>query len=356
MDLDQLGWRGGQETIEAYRSGGETLGRVAVEHRGCYVVYTEVGELLALISGRFWHDSQRDETITRPAVGDWVALRARPGDERATISAVLPRTSYFARKVAGRTTEIQVVAANVDLVFLVSALDGDLNPRRLERYLALACAGGVEPVIVLNKADLCADVPAALTRVAAATARVETIVVSARAGQGLDDLEIRLRAGRTAAFMGSSGVGKSTLINRLLGCDAQAAGDLRGDGKGRHTTTRRELLPLPGGGLVIDTPGMRELQLWESDDGVGEAFVEVEDLAAECRFADCAHKGEPGCAVQAAVARGTLPAERLASFHKLQAELRYLDGRRDGRRRVEEKRLGKIANRTPNGLKHKRWR
>jgi ribosome biogenesis GTPase / thiamine phosphate phosphatase len=345
MDLDRLGWRGGPEVLEALSARGESVGRVAIEHRGGYLLYTEAGEVTAEVSGRFRHEARLGTTPGLPAVGDWVAIRPRPGEDRATIRAILPRRTVFARKVAGREVEAQVIAANVDVVFLVSALDGDLNPRRIERYLGLVWGSGATPVVVLNKADLCPDIPPAVDRVAAVAPGVAIHVVSALSGSGLEALGDAFLDSRTVALLGSSGVGKSSLINLLVGREAQRVHDVRADGKGRHTTTRRELIPRPEGGLVIDTPGMRELQLWEGGEGVPAAFAEVEDFAARCRFTDCSHDAEPGCAVLDAVADGTLAPERLASYRKLRGEVRHLEARQDQRARDDLKRRDKVLNR-----------
>jgi ribosome biogenesis GTPase len=258
-------------------------------------------------------------------------VAARPADGAGTIHAVLPRRSAIVRKAAGNPTEAQVVGANIDTVFLVTSLNDDLNLRRLERYLATAWESGAQPAILLTKADLCEDAAAAVLEVQAIAFGVPVHAVSTVTGEGLAELDAYLGEGKTVALIGSSGVGKSTLVNRLAGREVLATQEIReSDGRGRHTTSHRELVPLPGGGLVLDTPGMRELQLWETTDGMQEAFDDVEELVAVCRFADCAHGVEPGCAVQAALADGSLAPERYESWVKLQRELEHLERRQGG--------------------------
>ncbi|MBN1343803.1 MAG: ribosome small subunit-dependent GTPase A [Phycisphaerae bacterium] len=349
MDLTDLGWKPDLETLfEPYRQAGYAPGRVAREHRHLYGVLTEHGELMGEVSGRYRHEAV--DRAGFPAVGDWVAVEPRHGQARATIHALLPRTSRFSRKVAGGVTEEQVVAANIDTVFLVNGLDGDLNPRRIERYLGLAWASGAAPVILLNKADLCDDVGAAVGRVEAVAIGVPIHPVSAACAEGLDALSVYLSRGRTVALLGSSGVGKSTLINRLLGVDRQRTQAVReDDSHGRHTTTCRELIPLPRGGCVIDTPGMRELQLWGDQAGASRTFEDVESLAARCRFRDCRHENEPGCAVREALAGGSLDPKRFESYVKLTKELNYLEMRQDHRaqsiERAKWKQIHKAARR-----------
>ncbi len=355
MNLTELGWapRFAQH-FGPFREQGLAPGRVAREERQRYLVCGEQGELTAEVAGRLRHEAASRAEL--PAVGDWVAVAARPAEGKATIHAVLPRKSAFLRKVAGSHTEEQVVAANVDVVFLVSGLDGDFSPRRIERYLALAWESGAQPVIVLNKADVCADVEARVAETESVAVGVPIHALSATEGRGLEALEAYLGPGGTGAFLGSSGVGKSTLINALLGEEALATAPVReDDSRGRHTTTHRELIVLPGRGLVIDTPGMRELQLWGDQDTLSQAFEDVEALAAACRFRDCAHQGEPGCAVQAALADGTLDSARWQSYLRLQRELRHLERRRDERaRRAEEGRWKTIAKWQRAREKHRR--
>jgi len=330
-----LGWSTDlEQAFVAWAGEGMASGRVAVEHQHLYQVYTEAGEVLAEVSGRLRHRAEGRPDF--PVAGDWVALRPRIGEQRATIVGVLPRKSCVSRKAAGSRIEEQVVAANVDTLFLVMGLDRDYNPRRMERYLALAGASGAAPVVLLSKADLCPEADERRQDIEALG--VPTHVISARTGQGLPSLRDYLAPGKTVAFLGSSGVGKSTLINRLAGCELLVTREVRAsDQRGRHATTRRELILLPGGGLVIDTPGMRELQLWE-EEGVEGAFPEIAALAVHCRFHDCAHREEPGCAVTGAAREGRVSAERLESYRKLQRELHHLALRLDPGAQREERR------------------
>jgi ribosome biogenesis GTPase len=274
------------------------------------------------------------------------------------IVAVLPRSSVFVRKVAGETTVEQIVAANVDTLFLVSGLDGDFNPRRIERYLTAAWESGAEPVVVLNKADVASDLESSIEEVRNVAIGVPIAAVSALERAGLEALEPWLAPGRTVALIGSSGTGKSTLINALLGEERQATGAVReDDSRGRHTTTHRELVPLPGGALLLDTPGMRELQLWGDPSSVDGAFADVAAVAERCRFRDCTHGNEPGCAVLEEVTTGALSMERLESWRKLQRELRWLAGRNDARLRAEEQARWKaISKSMKHHPKADRWR
>jgi ribosome biogenesis GTPase len=339
-----LGWTPRlAEAFRPYGFEGLTPARVAVEHRSVYVLYAEAGEVTATLAGRLRHASEQGGDL--PAVGDWVALALPPTGGRAIVRAVLPRSSKFARKVAGRATEEQVVAANVDAIFVVTAAGGDVNPRRLERYLALAWESGAAPAVVVSKADADPDAAETMRLVSAVALGVAVHRVSSVTGEGLDDLRAYLREGRTVALLGSSGVGKSTLVNALLGAERQRTAEVRDDGRGRHTTTRRELIPLPTGGLLLDTPGMRELQLWDAGAGVAGTFEDVAALAAACRFVDCRHESEPGCAVLDAAAQGRLDPARLEGFRKLRAELEYLDARHDEAARASAKREARAANR-----------
>ncbi len=328
MNLQDLGWDDG--FAAAFEPHDNCIpARVSAQHRGGYDVLTERGELRVRLAGRLRHEAASAADL--PAVGDWVALREE------TVHAVLPRRSAFTRKAAWSPTEAQVLAANLDTVFVVSGLDGDFNLRRLERYLTLAWESGATPALVLTKADLCEDVGGSLLEAEQVAFGVPAHVVSNVTGEGLDELSPYLAPAKTVALLGSSGVGKSTLANRLLGAELQATKEIAEDGRGRHTTTSRQLLRLPGGALLVDTPGLREIQLWDADEGIEEAFADVDELAAGCRFNDCAHRREPGCAVQAAIDEGRLPRERLQSYRALQRELARLARKQDARLRSEER-------------------
>lgn len=337
MKRNQLGWNEFlNNAFVEYEEQGYTVGRVMLEHKRLYRVETDHGECLAEVSGKY-----RFGAVTRedyPAVGDWVVLSERQDEGKATIHALLPRFSKFSRKAAGLTTEEQIVAANVDTVFLVQSLNYDFNPRRLERYLVMAWESGSNPVVVLTKSDLCEDIPGKIAEVEAVAFGVPIHVISVKDESGLEELTSYFAEGKTVALLGSSGAGKSTLTNYLLGEEKQLIQDVRSDDdKGKHTTTYRELYMLPTGGLVLDTPGMRELQLWEADGAIGHSFQDIEVLAGQCYFRDCKHANEPKCAVQGAIEEGTLEAARYQSYVKLQRELAFLERKNDKRAQLAEK-------------------
>jgi ribosome biogenesis GTPase len=316
--------------------------RVAIEFNHIYRVWTGEAEFGASVSGRLKHHATRRSEL--PAVGDWVMVRRRPADDQASIVAVLPRRSWFSRKTAGTVTDEQIVAANVDVVFLAMALDGDFSARRLERYVLLARESGAAPVILLTKPDLSTTVTAQVEDVRAVSGDLPLHIVNPKSGHGIELVAAYLSHGRTGALLGSSGVGKSTVINRLVGEEVQKTREVRAtDSKGRHTTIHRELVQLPDGGLIIDTPGMRELQLWDVKEAVRESFDDIVTLAAGCHFTNCRHSGEPRCAVKAASADGRLAPGRLDNFLSLQEELVVLARQRDERAQLDEKRRNRVT-------------
>lgn len=341
MDLISLGWSAQfEEYLAEYAQQGCTAGRVALEHTHMYRIFTERGERLAEVSGKLRHQAQGREDF--PAVGDWVAISEHDGGERAIIHAVMPRTSKFSRKTAGFTTEEQIVAANVDYVFLVNALNHDFNVRRLERYLLLTWESGANPVIVLSKADLCEDIERKLEEVESVAFGVPTHVTSSLQHDGMETLKPYLQQGKTIALLGSSGAGKSTIINELLGAEVQRVYSVReGDDRGRHTTTHREMFILPQGALLIDTPGMRELQLWHGEDGLRGTFADIEALVDQCYYSDCRHRNEPRCAIKAALTSGALDGARYENYNKMLRELAHLEAKEGQKRRQMEKERGK---------------
>jgi ribosome biogenesis GTPase len=338
--LEDLGWGPFfQQQLNNEPPGGVVPGRIAEEMKGAYRVYAEPGPLTATVAGRLRHASITRERL--PSVGDWVLVAPRKGEHTAVIRSVLARRTKLSRKAAGERTDEQILAANVDTVFVVAALNRDFNPRRVERYLAAVWEGGARPVVLLNKADIC-DEPYSLVRETESVAPgVPVCATSTVSGSGLGTVRAHVAPGETAAFVGSSGVGKSSLINAVLDAQGQSVRDIRADGKGRHTTTSRQLILLPSGGVVIDTPGLRELGLWDADAGLDRAFAEIDSLAAGCAFRDCRHIAEPGCAVLDAVDAGVLPEERFASYRKLERERGFMARRQDKALEIAEKKRWK---------------
>jgi ribosome biogenesis GTPase len=342
IELETFGWNEFfANNFAAFAEQGYSAGRVLVQHKTQYELYTEHGELRAETTGKMQYEARSKDDL--PVVGDWVVIRRRD-ENLATIYDFLPRQSKFSRKAPGKKTEEQIVAANIDTVFLVSGLDGDYNLRRMERYLVVAWESGANPVIVLNKVDLCDDVAPVIQEVNSIALGVPVIVMSAVNDQGLDELASHIKKGATGALLGSSGVGKSTIINHLLGQEILKTREVREtDDRGRHATTRRELILLPAGGLLMDTPGLRELQIWGGDEGLKEAFDDITELAQHCRFRDCRHGVEPDCAVQQAIAGGALAADRFESYLKLQKEIAYLHRKEDkAAELLEKEKLKKI--------------
>ncbi len=322
--IEQYGWNAAwQEKVSV----AGIPGRITLEHKNIYRVVTDRGDWLCTLSGKFRHEHTHGEF---PAVGDWVMVEQMPGEEKGIIHSILPRTSQFSRKAAGETSDIQMIAVNVDYVFLVMSLNHDFNIRRLERYLIAAWDSGANPVIVLTKKDQCGDLEPFLNELETVAFGVPSFAVSSVTGEGIDALQELLAPNLTGALLGSSGVGKSSLINALSGSELMAVQDIRtDDSKGRHTTTHRELVRLPLGGLLIDTPGMREFQLGDYEEGVESGFSDVEQFADACRFRDCQHGDEPGCRVQEALQSGELPQERYQSYIKLKRELAHIERKSD---------------------------
>ncbi len=343
VDLTTLGWSEFFEAnFKSYAEQGYTCGRVALEHKNLFRVYTQHGEVLAEISGKLRHEATSRRDL--PAVGDWVVFRAQSEQDRVRIHAVLPRRTNFARKIAGSRTEEQIVGANVDTLFLLTSLNQDFSLRRMERYLIIAWESGANPIIILSKSDLSDRVAGRINEVQAVARGVPIHAISVVTGTGLQDLAQYFKRGQTVALLGSSGVGKSTLINYLAGVDHLKVQTVREhDDRGRHTTTHRELVVLPTGGLVLDTPGMRELQLF--DGGLQSVFDDIEALAGRCFFSDCQHQDEPRCVVREALAAGTIDAERFQSYEKLQKELKYQARRRDKLSEIEERKKWKKLSR-----------
>ncbi len=338
INIESLGWHSRWDTeFVPFAAAGMVAGRVTLENRHQFSVYTHQGEYTAEVTGKFHY--QTTSAAELPKVGDWVALSVSEAGTQAQIHHVLTRHSKLSRQAAGRKSHEQVLATNVDTVFVVQSANRDFNTRRLERYLTMIYDGNATPTIILNKADLVDDLTPLQAEVEAAAPQVPIFVTSTVTGVGLPDLRAHVTTGVTIAFVGSSGVGKSTLVNQLFGQPVQKTGAVReGDSKGRHTTTQRELFILPDGGLLIDTPGMRELQLWGVDDGLSETFTDIEELTAQCRFSNCTHTSEVGCAILHALNEETLSPARYKSYLKLQQEAAPQKSRKDKARSGKKKR------------------
>jgi ribosome biogenesis GTPase len=350
----QLGWDDRFAAHLEAEAAGLEPGRVVAEDRGQYLVAWDGGEGPASPSGRLRHETTMDPTLAWPAVGDWAALEPAPSSQHRLIHHVLPRRTALIRRAPGdRGSQSQVLAANVDTVFVVTSANADFNLRRLERYLAVAWESGARPVILLSKADLAADLSPFRVAAQALASTVEVIAVSVVTALGLDDTRAHLGPGRTVAFVGSSGVGKSSIVNALAGAPVLATGAIRqDDARGRHTTTRRQLVRLARG-LLIDTPGLRELGVLDAD-GVSAAFDDVQRAAARCRFSDCSHRSEPGCAVQAAISAGTLDPRRLEAWRKLEREAYRASIATDAvARRAERRRWSNIQRSVDQHLRRK---
>jgi ribosome biogenesis GTPase len=350
MQLELAGWDGAwAEAFASHKDAGLLPGRVFTHNRHIYSIYTEAGETTAELAGALLYRADEPEL---PVVGDWITFRQYAPGDLAIIHEVLPRRSRFSRKAAGRVVAEQVMAANIDILFVVCGLDHDYNLRRLERYLAAAAESGAPVVIVLTKADLCSDVEGRMKDVGSVAPGVPIIPINALSFDSASSLLYYLESGRTAALIGSSGAGKSTIVNQLLGANSQETQPTReSDGRGRHTTTQRELFILPSGGLILDNPGIRELQLWSDPSSLESAFPEIETLAGCCEFRDCSHQADRGCAVQEALVHGKLSQERWRSYLKLQRELRHTalqfddNARRDAKQRIKKLCKGVKRNR-----------
>ena len=343
--IAQYGWTDLlAEAFAPHALAGHTPARVIAQHRDGYLVATDQGELRANLSGRLHHEAQEADP---PSVGDWVALALNPAEGAAVIEAVLPRRTVLTRRAADSLGKLQVIAANIDVVFVVSSMNADLNPRRIERYLAAAWQSGARPVVVLTKSDLSADPEGEAAQIVALADGAPVLRVSAREGQGLEALLAQVAPGEVCVLIGSSGVGKSTLVNAFLGEARMTTQAIReADDQGRHTTSSRQLVLLPGGALLLDTPGIREVGLIDADEGMNEAFDDIERLAAACRFNDCGHSHEPGCAIQAALRSGALDPGRWANFQKLGVELAAVEQKAERIAKAAERRQSAALSKT----------
>ncbi|WP_047983027.1 ribosome small subunit-dependent GTPase A [Ornithinibacillus californiensis] len=346
--LETLGWKDGLEVEK------EKAARVITVQKNSYRISDGEMDYLAHLSGKFLNEAS--SPLDFPAVGDWVEVQKLPEENKAVIKRIVPRTSQFVRQAAGERTDPQIVAANIDIVFIVNSLNHDLNARRIERYILLAYESGATPIVLLTKKDQVTEeeVRKAIATVSEVAIGVDILTISSLTGDGLDELETYLSSGKTGALLGSSGVGKSTLINSLLGYEVQETKEIReDDSRGRHTTTHREMFMLPNGAMIIDTPGMREIQMWDGETAIEQTFQDVEVFASECKFTDCKHKTEPGCRIREAIETGELTEKRFRSFIKLQREIAYEKRKQDQKAKLEEKsKWKKISKYQKNIQKH----
>jgi ribosome biogenesis GTPase len=341
MQLNQLGWNSFFQTaFQSHQNSNFTVGRIISENKHNYFIISELGELTGECAGKLLYTAESIADL--PKVGDWVLMTCFLEEQKAIIQQVLPRFSKFSRKTVGKKTEEQIIGTNLDYVFIVQSLDDNFNLRRLERYLLLAQEGNIQAIIIFNKADLCADIEVKMRLLEKANINYKSLIVSTFNQQGIPDLEACLEAGKTYAFVGSSGVGKSSLINTLLGKHRQATQSVRViDSKGKHTTTKRELIHLESGAWLMDTPGMREIHLWAEEESLGNTFDEISQLAQNCHFRDCTHTNEIKCAVKQALKDGLIDEYRYKSYLKLQREIEYLEADKDYLR-MKEKKFKKI--------------
>ncbi len=352
--LEDWGWDARwAEAFGGDAAQGRFPARLIEEQRGLFQIMSERGVKSARTPGNMRHKAEGRAGL--PAVGDWVSAESVPNEKVVLIRRILPRRTKLSRKAAGEAMEEQVIAANLDAVLVMTALNADFNARRLERFLTVSRESGAEPVLLLNKLDACAEPAAFLAEARRAAGDAAVVAVSAKTGAGLDALSAWIKPGRTVGLIGSSGVGKSTLVNRLAGNEALKTAETRAsDERGRHTTTHRQLFILPGGGILLDTPGMREMQFWDAEQGLKKTFDDIEALAPSCRFKDCAHGSEPGCAVKAAVEAGALAAERLASWAKLRREAAHETARREAPAATEKQKWKTIHKAARKRIKEKR--